>query len=57
MREAFDRGYQWARHALDAGTFDADALLAYADCQFNSSPYEYEFDRGVVAAVDRLEKK
>lgn len=50
-RDYFNRGYQWAKSALDHGQYTVDALLALAEGVFNDNPYERSFDAGVRAAA------
>ena len=54
-RVAFDRGYQWAKIAMDSGSYTPDALLVLADGAFNDGAMARAWDKGVTtAASDRL---
>ena len=50
-RDAFARGYEWAKAALDHGSCTPEALYAYANGTFNADPNERAFDRGVNTAA------
>ena len=50
-RDAFNKGYEFAKHQLAIGNYTADALEALASGSFNEHANQRAFDRGVLAAV------
>lgn len=50
-RDAFAKGYEFAKYQLQIGSYTADALEALSNGAFNEHPNQQAFDRGVLSAV------